>query len=38
MLTVKNRRCSDLDSFQLKLTEQLPLLRIGDHAHQQRSR
>ena len=32
MLTVKNRRCSDLDSFQLKLTEQLALLCIGDYA------
>ena len=32
MLTVKNRRCSDLDIFQLKLTEQLALLRIGDFA------
>ena len=32
MLTVKNRRCSDLDSFQFKLTEQLALLRIGDYA------
>ena len=32
MLTVKNRRRSDLDSFQLKLIEQLALLRIGDYA------
>ena len=29
MLTVRIRRCSDLDSFQLKLTEQLALLRIA---------
>ena len=32
MLTMKNRRCSGLDNFQLKLTEQLALLRIGDYA------